>query len=349
MFGTTRPGCIYMLEKPNIPDKLIISHMQEEYGLRVAELAFLPLGADLGTAVYRVDTDDGTSSFLKLRKGSEEITVTVPLFLKSQDIQEIIPPLETKSKQSWAEFGEYRLILYPFINGKDGFEQELTDHHRQSLGTALKRIHTAQVPSELKRLIPQETFSPQGRESVKTLQILVERKTFDDPIAARLADFMKSKRNEIGHLVNRTEQLASELQTKPLDLVLCHSDIHGGNVLINDTGELYIVDWDNPILAPKERDLMFIGGGIDNNWKSKQEEAVFYEGYGETKISLAALGYYRYERIIQDLAVIGEQLLLNDEGSADRERSFGWFISNFEPGSTIEIAEKTDELLETGH
>ena len=47
----------------------------------------------------------------------------------------------------------------------------------------------------------------------------------------------------------------------PTLFVLCHSDIHGGNILIADTGELYVVDWDDPILAPKERDLMFIGGG----------------------------------------------------------------------------------------
>ena len=92
---------------------------------------------------------------------------------------------------------------------------------------------------------------------------------------------------------------------------------------------------------------MFIGGGIDGIWKSEREESVFYEVYGEPEINIAALAYYRYERVIEDLAVIGEQLLLTDEGGADRERSYGWFTSNFEPGSTIEIAEKTDKLMKT--
>jgi spectinomycin phosphotransferase len=64
------------------------------------------------------------------------------------------------------------------------------------------------------------------------------------------------------------------------------------------TEQLYIVDWENPILAPKERDLMFIGGGIDHLWKNKQDEAVFYEGYGQTKINMRALAFYRYERVI---------------------------------------------------
>lgn len=101
------------------------------------------------------------------------------------------------------------------------------------------------------------------------------------------------------------------------------------------------MDWDNPLLAPKERDLMFIGGGIDNIWKSDREEALFYEGYGKTEINFAALAYYRNERVIEDLASYGEQLLLTNEGGVDREETYERFTGNFEPGSTIEIADKT--------
>jgi spectinomycin phosphotransferase len=344
-----------MLEKPNIADERIISRLHEEYELDVAELTFLPLGADIGTAVYRVIAENGAAYFLKLRKGFEEITVTVPLFLKSQGIQEIIPPLETKSKQGWADFSEYKMILYPFIEGQGGFDRELTDEHRRILGAALRKIHSAQVPSELKRLIRKESFSPQWRERLKSFQALVENKTFGDPTATKLVDFMKAKRNEIDHLLERTEELASRLQSLSLVFVLCHTDIHGGNILIRTDGQLaehpggapilYIIDWDDLILAPKERDLMFIGGGVDTIWKTEQEEAIFYKGYGKVEINGSVLAYYRYERVIEDLAIIAEQLLLTDEGGVDRERSFGWFTSNFAPGSTIEIARKTDRLL----
>lgn len=334
-----------MLEKPDLSDEQIISHWQEQFGLHVTELSFLPLGADMGTAVYRVTADDGTIYFLKLRKGFEEISVRVPLFLQSQGIQEIISPLETKSKQGWADFGEYKMILYPFVAGKNGFEMELTDHHKRRLGRALKAIHSTSVPSKLRRVIPKETFSAQWREQVSSLQAQVEETSFKDPTAAKLALFIKSRRNEIRDLIKRTDQLASEIQSKPLELVLCHTDIHGANILITEEDRIYIVDWDNPLLAPKERDLMFIGGGIDDIWKSERDESIFYEGYGKTNIDFTVLAYYRYERIIEDLAAYGEQLLLTDEGSADRESAYRRFLSNFEPGSTIAIAEKTDRLV----
>jgi spectinomycin phosphotransferase len=334
-----------MLEKPDISDKLIIARLQEEYHLRVAELIFLPLGADQGSAVYRVVSEDGTDYFLKLRKGFDEITVTIPLFLKSQGIQEIISPFETKSKQGWANFGEYKMILYPFIDGKNGFEMELTDDHKRRLGSALKAIHSTQVSPELKRLIPKEAFSPQWRERIRSLQAQVEELSFQDPNAAKLALFMKSKRNEITQLVERAESLASELQSKLLELVLCHTDIHGANILVTENNDFYIVDWDAPLLAPKERDLMFIGGGIDYIWKSGRDEAVFYDGYGKTNIDFAMLAYYRYERVIEDLVAYGEQLLWTDEGGADRPEAYERFTGNFEPGQTIEIADDTYELL----
>src|SRR6266516_7610225 len=163
-----------MLTKPDIKAELIISRLQEDYDLHIAELTFLPIGADSRTAVYRVLAEDGTAYFMKLRKKFNDVIVRVPLFLKENGVQEIIVPLETESGQHWAEFGEYRIILYPFIEGKDGFERELTDQHRRTLGTAFRKIHTAQIPPELKKNIRKETFSSEWRDDMKSYQATVE-------------------------------------------------------------------------------------------------------------------------------------------------------------------------------
>src|SRR5215203_3835479 len=114
-----------MLDKPDIADEKIIACLQAEYGLRIIQIAFLPLGGDLSTAVYRAVADDETPYFCKLKFGIfDEISVELPKFLSEQGIAQIIPPLITKTGQLWAELDEFKLILYPFVDGKSGFEIE---------------------------------------------------------------------------------------------------------------------------------------------------------------------------------------------------------------------------------
>src|SRR5690606_31643040 len=112
--------------------------------------------------------------------------------------------------------------------------------------------------------------------------------------------FLRRQHRIVSELVSRAERLASFLQTRSLPFILCHADIHAGNILIDTSGQLYIVDWDTLILAPKERDLMYVGGGLFGGRRSPQEEeALFYQGYGQVAVDPVALAYYRYERIVQ--------------------------------------------------
>lgn len=334
-----------MLEKPDIPDQLIISQVQAEYGLEVTQLTFLPLGYDVNTAVYRVDTTDGTTYFLKLRKdGFHPITVIVPQFLHRIGIPAIIPPLTTQKGELFGMLEDYTAILYPFTPGKDGYQVELSDRHWIELGRTFKMVHTAQIPRLLAKVIPREVYDPQWRESVKRFQAQVEREAFTDPIAEKLSNFMKGKEDEISHMVSRATELANSLQQSPVDFVLCHTDAHPGNYLITDGGELYLVDWDNPTFAPKERDLMCFGSGMSGFQPGGREEALFYQGYGPVKVDRKALTYYRYERIIQDIAEFCKQILLTTTGGEDRELAFKYFVNSFSPNEVVDVAFRTDQL-----
>lgn len=334
-----------MLEKPEIQDEKIVACLQDEYGLLAAQVTFLPLGADLNTAVYRVVADDETPYFLKLRRGVfDETSVALPKFLSDQGLEQIIAPLATQTGQLWASLEAFKVILYPFVEGHDGYEVNLSERHWHDFGLALKNIHTVVVPPALIRHIQQETYSSQWREIVKTFLGQVEDGAYDDPVALKLATFLQAKRAEVLELVGRTEWLAQALQAQSPAYIVCHSDLHAGNILIDANDAFYIVDWDNPILAPKERDLMFIGGGQGFAGHSAQEEEnLFYRGYGQTQIEPSALAYYRYERIIQDLAVYCEQIFLTNEGGQDRAQALQYLVSNFLPNGTIEIAYKSDK------
>jgi spectinomycin phosphotransferase len=139
----------------------------------------------------------------------------------------------------------------------------------------------------------------------------------------------------------RADELARSLQDQSLEFVLCHSDAHPGNYLVADNNDFYLVDWDNPILAPKERDLMFIGTGMSGDQPGGREEFLFFQGYGAVEVNREALGYYRYERIIQDIAEFCKQLLLSKAGGDDREQAYAFFTSSFAPGKEVEAADHT--------
>ena len=63
-----------------------------------------------------------------------------------------------------------------------------------------------------------------------------------------------------------------------LEFALCHADIHTANILITPEQDMVIVDWDDTLLAPKERDLMFVLGG---DAFQTREVRLFLEGYGK--------------------------------------------------------------------
>jgi spectinomycin phosphotransferase len=333
-----------MLEKPDLAEEKIISSLQQEYGLQIARLTFLPLGADLNTAVYRGTTGQEIDYFVKLRKGSFDHTSgTLPKYLNDQGIQQVLAPLTSKTGKLWAYLDSFRVILYPYLNSHNAYEVDLADHHWIELGTTLRRIHTTALPDSIADSIRQETYSPRWRNILKNLLAKFDPTGYQEPVAQELADFLREKQHDILELIQRSDQLAQLLQSQTAELTLCHSDLHAGNILIDDAGALYIIDWDAPIMAPKERDLMYAGGGQFMNVRSPtEEERLFYHGYGTTYINENALAYYRYERIVEDLAIYCEQLLLTNEGGDDRQQSLYYFKSNFQPGGTIEIARTSD-------
>jgi len=112
-----------MLEKPDLQDKKISACLQDEYGLHVAQVAFLPLGVDQNAAVYRVVAEDETPYFFKLRRGVfDETSVALLKFFSNQGIAQIIAPLATQTGQLWTNLDAFKVILYPFIEGHDGYE-----------------------------------------------------------------------------------------------------------------------------------------------------------------------------------------------------------------------------------
>lgn len=322
----------------------IISTLNTDYGIKIATLTQLAIGADLHASTYKAEALDQTSYFIKLKHGHHDTSSEILEFLWSAGIRQIIPPIKTIHEKTTQQMDDLTLIVYPFVEGQDGFNCHLTDEHWVQLGKTLRQVHELDVPPSIQTHIRQETYSAKWRDAIRSTYHHIDSEPVDE-IASQLQKFMKKNRGAICRLVDRAEQLGQKLQDKSLECVLCHSDIHGGNVLIDKQSHLYIVDWDEPIIAPKERDLMFIGSGVGNVWNKSLEKKLFYKGYGKTNIHREALAYYRQERIVEDMAIYSREILLTPDGGKSRLEMYNYFIDMFEPNGVVDRAFKADENL----
>jgi spectinomycin phosphotransferase len=335
-----------MIEKPDIPDERIIGALNTSYSIQTSEIEFLPIGNDASAFSYRVETRDGNSYFLKLKtKLSGVAGLFVPRFLKDNGVEQVVAPLPTREQKLMAEMDEFTLILYPFITGKEAMQVGMSDAQWREFGSTLKKIHLTDLPSELSQQLRRETFIPKWGKVAQELHRRVNAQRFDDPYQRELAAFWKENNETIQTLLDRTDRIGRSLQHADLEFVLCHADIHTANIMLTPERTLFIVDWDDTLLAPKERDLMFV---LDGDSIHTKEERLFFEGYGKVEINPLVLAYYRYEWCVQEIGDFGERVFLTkDIGESTKQNSVEGFSDLFSPDDVIEAAFNTPFEIET--
>jgi spectinomycin phosphotransferase len=332
-----------MREDPGLDVGKIATSLEEHHGLRGASVAFLPIGYDPNAAVYEVVAGDGGSYFLKVRFGPvHEPRLTVPRALIDLGIPNVLAPLPTRSSGLWCPLDghpDHSIVLYPFVRGESAMVAGLSDDQWREFGSTLRAVHGSGLGERLRGRLPLETFSLPSAALVRRLLGLVEAADFGGA-AARLAEFWREHAGRIRRMLARAEALGSSLRTKPFEYVLCHADIHAANVLVGDDGRVHLIDWDGPLVAPRERDLLFVVGSKIARAVEPREEGLFFEGYGPAEIDPEALAYYRYERIIEDIGEFGKSVFLDPSlGERAREEESELAMSFFAPGGMVELAE----------
>jgi spectinomycin phosphotransferase len=159
-----------MIEKPSFSDQDIIDCLKTDYGIKVTDLTLLRRGADINAAVYKALSNDQSTYFIKLKRGHHyEQSLTIAKHLHETGIHQIIPPIETTQGQSSQIINDFTVIVYPYVEGKDGFSQSLTHDQWVTFGKTMRQVHEINLPLSIQNHIRRETFSAKWRETIRSL------------------------------------------------------------------------------------------------------------------------------------------------------------------------------------
>ncbi|MBA2374157.1 MAG: aminoglycoside phosphotransferase family protein [Chloroflexi bacterium] len=330
-----------MLEDPKLDPRDLATALRAGWAVEATAFRFVP-GYDMHAASYEVATP-GARAFLKVRFGpAADAPLEVPRALLDAGVPNILAPKRTLSSALWHAMGDGRtLTLYPFVAGRNAMEAGMTADQWRSFGSTLRAVHDSALAERLVDRLPAETFGLASAAAVRATLDAANRPPTRSPAGERLGALLRGKRSRIEAILERAAELGARLGERPLARVLCHADIHAANVLVADDGRILLVDWDGPMFAPRERDLMFIIGSRIARPVEPHEEAWFFEGYGEFRVDPDAIVYYRYERILEDLGEIGSSVFgdrVQPESSRESEVSLAEGF--FGPGGILEDVER---------
>ncbi|MCY3575555.1 MAG: aminoglycoside phosphotransferase family protein [Chloroflexi bacterium] len=325
-----------MLSKAKLPDHSILAALRAAYGIMPTALEFLPVGNDSRAWSYRVEAE-GARYFAKLRRGKlKSAALLVPHYLQRLGIQSAVAPLPTAPGQLSAPVNAaFSLILYPFITGRSAMRMPLKPAQWRACGEIMRAIHTAPVSSQLQQVIKREQFGVKWLQTITRVEGAMASVRFSSDTAKRFAEIWREQADQIALCIQRYRALGETLRRQAPPFVICHADIHTDNIIITDKGALRIVDWDEALLAPIERDLMFFLG----DGHAPRSEAAFLAGYGDAQIDRAAIAYYRYDWVLQEFADYGERVFLSsDLAEQVLAQALQEFEKLFAPGDVVQRA-----------
>ncbi|MEW2441502.1 phosphotransferase enzyme family protein [Micromonospora marina] len=306
-----------MIGKPDLDERKLAAEVADAWSVDVADLAFMPVGLDGHAWAYRVATSDGGRCFLKVRRGDfTPAAVALPGFLRAQGLRQVVAPLALPDGSAGHRFGDHRLLLYPFHDGGSLWGRGLTDRQWIEYGEFLGRLHRVTPSAQVAAVLPAETYRSSAGERLRALGG-----------QAAGSEVLGAFWNRYGAPLHRLADTVDELACRVARTqhVICHADIHPGNLIADGDGPLHVVDWDAPILAPRERDLMFVySADFGDHPINAHRGELFRAGYGPLEPDPVLLSYYRGERHLDDVAAFLAGILSPEASAESRANDLHW-------------------------
>lgn len=188
--------------------------------------------------------------------------------------------------------------MWDFIEGKMVTEdQSNSEYFVRQMGALLARIHRATDMLELSKQVLEQFEIEFKQDLNKCMTLLLSGDELETIYQEKLRMMITPVSKEIFKSLRHLENIAAKLKKQDVERVICHTDPIRHNVLINDSKDIFLIDWDSPTLAPFEQDIWFFindkhSEGFIDSYKRLRELP---------KSNEEIIIYYFYKRILADL------------------------------------------------
>ncbi len=305
-------------------DQILVNILQQEYGLQVERLTYLKQA--WVAHCYAVDCGGGARFFLKFYEQERQARFyarDVEYYLSmshqlhhKQLLPDVAHPVPTWNGQLALSFDDHLLILFPWIEGRTIGFVRFEDGILARVATLVGRLHESTPQIEWPDP-PRERFGLPFEENLcRGLQELEGVTSADTAGRQGLRELLLPCRDEVLGLLDRLRELQALVRSQAHEMVVCHTDLHGGNLMVDECDRLHIVDWESSLLAPPEHDLHFFA------WDERFWDLFlprYEEAYRPVRLDGATFGFYYYRRNLEDLAEWVVRILYeNDNEEQDR-------------------------------
>ncbi|MEU8154769.1 phosphotransferase [Micromonospora sp. NPDC048986] len=304
----------------------VAEQVRTGFGLHLSTMERVTYGADQHARLWLAQATDGCRYAVKLSGGGTPAGLVVTAYLAEQGVPGIAAPLRADDGRLSIDHDGRRLSVVPWVSDQRALDGPMTGAHWRAYGEVLAAVHEVPVTDELSRLLP---AGGAAYQSIVTATRATAARLRDpdpadlaDPLVAEMAGVWSAVADRLGVLTREVERRAVYQHDGSGATVVCHGDPHLGNLLLGADGQVWLIDWDDAVLAPPECDLMFVLGGVlaFAPISVEQQQAVL-AGYGTTDVDPVRLAWFLAVRALDDLSDWTRQALHPDAEAADRDRA----------------------------
>jgi len=302
-----------MLTESNIDKSLLKDVIKEKFGIGIIDFTLFPKWE--AARGYMIESSNHKSFFLKIywddKIPDSAFRFAHDLFTRA-GIVNIAHPIATIHGQMRIQVRDFQIALFDWIRGKTAQEHKLTDTQLERLGELLGKIH--QSKTIVGEYSVRENFAIPFKDRLVAILSHMSEMTGDSTkYKTKLEVFLGPHRQEFIRELETLEKLQRKVRAMKLEFVNCHGEPSPGNILCSGTGEIHLLDWDDPIFAPKEKDLLFFKDNVEPVMK----------GYGvfskDSIIDRDLMEFYGHMWNLGEIAYYGGKILFENHSDAQNQ------------------------------